>query len=155
MSMSFIKEVLIAIPIIIIVAIIASHLVVVPNDSMEPSMNQGDMFLIEKTEVLGLFNELNPENIESGDLILYTETNSSEGSEEGHGEEETTYMHKVFAVQETGGEKHIILKDDNNQSTEYNISMEQIKGRAVMWGGNYIIIPKVGWPIIWIKGTGH
>ena len=39
MSVSFLKEILIALPIVLIVTIIASQLVVVPTESMKPTIN--------------------------------------------------------------------------------------------------------------------
>ncbi|MCE5213641.1 MAG: S26 family signal peptidase, partial [Methanobacterium sp.] len=58
--MSFIKELAIAIPIVVVLAIIGAHLVVVPTGSMTPAINEGDMVIVEKTDVFGLMGEFDP-----------------------------------------------------------------------------------------------
>lgn len=154
MSMSFLKEILIALPIVLIVAIIASQLVVVPTESMKPTINEGDMVLVAKTDVLGLFSELNPEDVKAGDIIIYEEESTGENSG-GHGEE-SAIIHRVVEVKEIGGKKYFVLKGDNNNAIDdEDVSVDQVKGRAVMWGNNPITIPQIGWAILWFKGTGN
>ncbi len=151
MSMSFLKEVLITIPIIIVVAIIASQLVVVPTESMKPVISEGDVVLVEKTDILGLFSEMNPETVKVGDIIIYSESASGGG----HGEE-SAIIHRVVAVKEEAGKKYFVLKGDNNQNVDAeHVSVEQVKGRAITWGGNPVVIPQIGWAILWFKGSGN
>jgi|WetSurMetagenome_2_1015567.scaffolds.fasta_scaffold502469_1 signal peptidase I len=147
MSMSFLKEILIALPIVLIVAIIASQLVVVPTESMKPTINEGDMVLVAKTDVLGLFSELNPEDVKVGDIIIYEEESAGESSGE-----ESSIIHRVVDVKEVGGKTYFVLKGDNNNAVDdENVSIGQVKGRAVIWGNNPIVIPQVGWAILWFK----
>lgn len=68
--MFFIKEIIISIPIIIILSILISQLVVVPTESMSSAINSGDMVLVEKTDVLGVIKELNPDDVKVEDIVI-------------------------------------------------------------------------------------
>jgi len=143
--MSLIRELAIAIPIFLIVTIIASQLVVVPTASMTPTIKQGDMVIVEKTNVLDMIKELNPENIKTGDVIVY-EKNSTGGIE--------NIIHRVVAVNESEGQKYYILKGDNNTIEDQGkVLPDQVMAKAVSWNGKPITIPQVGWILLWLKGS--
>jgi signal peptidase len=146
----FIKEILISLPILLIVVIIASQLVVVPTESMKPVVSAGDVVLVEKTDVLGMFQELNTSTIKVGDIIIYGEAN--EQASGGHGSEEAI-IHRVISVNESEGQKYFIVKGDNNLNPDdVNVTSEQISGRVVTWNGKPITIPKIGYIVLWFKG---
>jgi signal peptidase len=145
--MSFIRELVISLPILIIVVILSSHLVVVPTGSMTPVISEGDVVLIENVDVLGLFKEFNPGDVKIGDIILYNDSNSSSNGEYG------TVIHRVVAINESEGKKNFTLKGDaNSAADDGNVYPEQVTSRVLTWGGNPITIPKVGWIILWFKG---
>jgi signal peptidase len=150
----FIKEILISLPILLIVVILASQLVVVPTESMKPVITEGDVVLVEKTDLMGLYQELNTSTVKVGDIIIYSEGESSGG----HGSEEAV-IHRVISINESeDGEKFFILKGDNNPAPdEANVTEDQITGRVVTLNGNPITIPKLGYLVLWFKGgsTGH
>lgn len=153
--MSFLKELAISIPILIVVAIVASHIVVVPTGSMAPSINEGDMVLAEKVDVLGLFEEFHPETVKEGDIIIYEEPNSSTSYEEeansSHGGE--MIIHRVININESQGESSYTLKGDANlEPDEEKVHPKNVKGKILTWNGKPMVIPHVGWLILWFKG---
>lgn len=141
--MSFIKELAISIPILIIISLIGAHLVVVPTGSMIPVINEGDMVLVEKTDVLGLMEEFNPEDVKAGDIIIY-EKNSSSGDE--------MVIHRVIAVNESEGKKQFKMKGDNNNISDPGmVSSESVTGKVITWGVDPVKIPQVGWIFLWFN----
>lgn len=169
--MSFKRELAISLPILMVIALVASHMVVVPTGSMAPSINEGDMVFAEKVDVLGLFGELHPETIKEGDIIIYEESNSSYPSGEeasASNAEETTaqgeetssshgegqmIIHRVVAINESNGEKYFILKGDaNSQPDDEKVHPANVEGRIFTWDGKPVVIPQVGWLILWFKG---
>ncbi len=143
--MSLLRELAIAIPIFIVAMIIASQLVVVPTSSMTPTIKVGDMVVVEKSNVLGLVNELNPNNIKVGDIIVYAK-NSSGVSE--------MIIHRVVGINETGGQKYYILKGDNNSVDDpAMVPPDDVIGKAVIWNSKPVAIPSVGYIFLWLKGA--
>jgi len=151
--MSFLKETIISLPIVIILAILSSQLVTVPTESMSPIINPGDMVLVEKTNILDVFDELDPNDIKVGDIIVYekpvqTDNGQSESNEE--------IIHRVIAIGNLNGKKYLILKGDNNIFVDNEkVYLSQVDGRVVMWGRNPILIPKAGYLIFYIKNLFH
>lgn len=140
--MSLIRELAISLPIVIIIAIIGTHLVVVPTGSMTPAINEGDLVLVEKTDVLGITEELNPETVKKGDIIIYGKNDSNE-----------FVIHRVISVNESEGSLELTMKGDNNpEADEGAVNSDQITGRVLTWGGSPIKIPQVGWVILWFNG---
>ncbi len=144
--MSLLKELAIAIPIFIVAMIIASQLVVVPTSSMTPTILKGDMVVVEKNNILGMgVNETNPNNIKIGDVIVYAKNAS--GTPE-------LIIHRVVAINETGGQKYYTLKGDNNSVNDPKlVPTSAVIGEAVLWGGKPITIPYVGNIFLWLKGV--
>ena len=142
--MGLYRELAIAIPIFLIVTIFASHLVVVPTSSMTPTIKEGDMVIVEKTNILDMIKEFNPDNINVGDVIVY-EKNSSSGTE--------NIIHRVVAINDTGGQKYYILKGDNNTIDDpLKVYPNQVIAKGVNWGLNPMTIPQVGWILLKLKG---
>ncbi len=149
--MSFLKEMIIALPIIAIIAILAAQIVAVPTESMNPVIGAGDIVLVQKKDVLGVFSELNPEDVKVGDIIVYEKpVENQQGKIESESQEKI--IHRVIAINESDGEKYLILKGDNNPiSDTEKVYLEQVEGKAVMWGENPIKIPELGNIIIYLK----
>ena len=143
--MSLLRELAIAIPIFIVAMIIASQLVVVPTSSMTPTIVKGDMVVVEKTNLLGLIDELNPENIKVGDIIVYAKNSS--GTPE-------LIIHRVVGINETGGQKYYIMKGDNNSIDDpAMVPNSAVIGESVNWNSKPITIPWVGNIFLWLKGV--
>jgi len=143
--MSLLRELAIAIPIFIVAMIIASQLVVVPTSSMTPTIVKGDMVVVEKTNILGLIDELNPENIKVGDIIVYAKNSS--GTPE-------LIIHRVVGINETGGQKYYIMKGDNNSIDDpAMVPNSAVIGESVNWNSIPITIPWVGNIFLWLKGV--
>ncbi|MCE5214109.1 MAG: S24/S26 family peptidase [Methanobacterium sp.] len=150
----FLNMLLKMLPIIIIVAIITSQVVAVPTDSMAPVINSGDMVLVQKTDLLGIYSELNPEEVKEGDIVIYSK--GSESEEHGNTDSQESVIHRVVSVYELDGSKYFILKGDNNLDVDdERVYPHQISAKAVMWGGNPIIIPQIGNIIIFFKSLIH
>jgi signal peptidase len=116
---------------------------------MKPVVSAGDVVLVEKTDILGVFHELDPTTVKVGDIIIYGEQGETSG---GHGSEEAV-IHRVISVNESNGQKYFIVKGDNNSNPDdINVTTEQISGRVVTWNGSPISIPKLGYILLWFKG---
>lgn len=149
--MSFLKELAISIPIIIIVAILSSQLIVVPTESMSPVINAGDIVLVEKTNVLDIFSELDPSEVQVGDIIIY-EIPKKAHEENNEVESEENIIHRVISVKKSKDKNYLILKGDNNIHTDKErVYLSQVKGRVITWNGKPILIPKIGFLIYYVK----
>ena len=151
MKKSFLKEMAIMLVLVTITSVITSQLIAVPTDSMSPDINPGDMVLVEKTNLLDVFAELDVGNVKEGDVVLYTKPIKVLKGEEMVVENETV-IHRVVAVKGPQGGKYLLTKGDNNPSLDSErVNPKQITGRAVQWDGKTITIPAVGHAVIFIK----
>ena len=159
--MSFLKEMLISIPIIIVVFVLIQHMVIVPTESMVPVISGGDIVLVEKIDFLGIIKEFNPEDIKVGDIIVYEESNSSQSSNTTNGNEvaaksssngsEEQIIHRVVEIKKSNGKEYFILKGDNNDVPDPSkVYPEQVVGKALAWGNSTLVIPKLGQLFEWI-----
>ena len=140
--MSLIKEIIIYVPIIIIIAALASHMVAVPTGSMDPAIQEGDLILTEQTEILGVLHELNPEDVKVGDIILYKE-NSSNGS--GLGESTDIIVHRVIGIEKSGNNTYFTLKGDNNSAPDpEKVTPDQVVGKVIVVDNYVLKIPQIG-----------
>ena len=136
------KEILSYVAIIIIGIILAQHMNVVVSGSMEPTFYRGDIVVIEKTDFLG-FNEIDASNLKVGDIVVYHATWFNE-----------PVIHRIIQVNETAdGKKYYVIKGDNNPvSDPYVVYPDQIAAKVVTIGNNPLVIPKIGYITIWIRG---
>lgn len=153
---SFLREIVILLIIVTIVSITFSQLVVVPTESMNPAIKAGDMVLVEKTNVLGVFGELNPDDVKVGDIIVYSRPVESQQEEENSESKSESLnesiIHRVIAVSSYEGQKYLILKGDNNPvSDSEGVETSQIVGRVVLWDEKPIVIPGAGHAVIFLK----
>ena len=128
--------------IIVIGLLVAQHLNVVVSESMEPAFYRGDIVIVEKTNFLGA-NEFNPENVNVGDIVVYNSQWYDKGP----------VIHRVINKTNINGTTYYIIKGDNNQDPDpFPVEPSRITERVVTIGDTPLIIPKVGYITIWLKG---
>jgi signal peptidase I len=140
--MSNTREILGYIAIIIIGIIVAQHLNVVVSGSMEPVFYRGDVVVIEKTDFLGL-NEINPSDLNVGDIVIYRATWYPE-----------PVIHRIINKGTTpDGRVYYITKGDNNSGPDpVPVYSNQVQAKVAKVGNTSLIIPKVGYITLWIRG---
>ena len=138
------KEIIAYILIIILGSLVAQHMNVVVSGSMEPVLYRGDIVLVEKTDFLGI-NEFNPDNINVGDIVVY----NAEWFP-------NPIIHRVINKTNINGTTYFTVKGDNNKTNPspdpYLVKPSQITEKVVTIKNQPIIIPKLGYITIWIKG---
>ena len=135
------KEIAVYVVLIIAVLIVAQHLNVVVSGSMEPVMYRGDIVVLEQANILG-FHEFSPDDIQVGDIVVY--------NAKWH---EGPVIHRVISIEEKNGQTVFLIKGDNNDRPDpYYVTKAQIKSRVVTINGDPVIIPKIGYISIWIRG---
>jgi len=127
-----IKEIATYVVIILIGIILAQHMNVVVSGSMEPVMYRGDIVIIDK----------NPGNVNVGDIVVYNAVWFNQ-----------PVIHRVIKIQNTTAGPLYTIKGDNNPSPDpYLVKKDQIISKVVTIGNRPVIIPKVGYITIWIRG---
>lgn len=135
------KEIAIYVVLIIAVLILAQHLNVVVSGSMEPVMYRGDIVVLEQANILG-FHEFSPNDVEVGDIVVYNAA-----------WHEGPVIHRVINIAEINGSTVFEIKGDNNDvSDPYWVTKSQIKSRVLTYNGQPLIIPKIGYISILIRG---
>ena len=135
------KEIASYVIILIIVLIAAQHLNVVVSGSMEPAFYRGDIVLVEKADFLGI-NEFNPDDVQVGDVVVYDAKWFDQ-----------PVIHRVIRIAEINGTTMYVIKGDNNDSPDpYYVTSDQIKEKVVTLGDNLVIIPKIGYLSLWLRG---
>jgi signal peptidase len=130
-----IKEIATYIVIILIGIIIASHMNVVVSGSMEPVLYRGDIVIIDSNP--------NPDNIQVGDIIVYKATWFPQ-----------PVIHRVIAKGKLpNGTTAYEIKGDNNPSPDPALVYpNQIISKVVSINGAPLVIPKIGYVTLWIRG---
>ena len=135
------KEVASYVIILIIVLIAAQHLNVVVSGSMEPAFYRGDIVLVEKADFLGI-NEFNPDDVQIGDVVVYDAAWFDQ-----------PVIHRIINITEINGTTMYVIKGDNNNSPDpYYVKSDQIKEKVVTYGDNLVVIPKIGYLSLWLRG---
>ena len=135
------KEIAVYIVLIILVLIAAQHLNVVVSGSMEPVMYRGDIVVLEKANLLG-FQEFNPDEVEVGDIVVYNAA-----------WHEGPVIRRVIEIGQINGTTVYKIKGDNNNAPDpYYVTEGQIMSRVLTFNGHPLIIPKIGYISIWIRG---
>ncbi|MGL4669712.1 MAG: signal peptidase I [Methanobacteriaceae archaeon] len=136
-----IKEIIGYIAIIIIILIAAQHMNVVVSGSMEPVLYRGDIVVIQKANFLGI-NEFDTNNLKVGDIVVYNAKWFP-----------NPVIHRIIGIEDVNGSKYYIIKGDNNPTPDpYLVSPSEITDKVLTIGEQPVIIPKVGYITIWIKG---
>ncbi len=135
------KEVISYAVILIIVLIAAQHLSVVVSGSMEPTFYRGDIVILEKADFFGI-HEFDPNNIEVGDVVVYDASWYDQ-----------PVIHRVINITDINGTTMYVIKGDHNKSPDpYYVKADQIQQRVVTLGDNLIVIPKIGYLSLWLRG---
>ena len=135
------KEIAVYIILIAVVLIAAQHLNVVVSGSMEPVMYRGDIVVLEKANLFGI-QEFNPEDIQVGDIVVYDAV-----------WHDGPVIHRVIDIGEINGTTVYKIKGDHNKVADpYYVTAGQITSRVLTFNGQPIIIPKIGYISIWIRG---
>ncbi len=111
----------------------STEYVVVVSNSMEPSIYRGDIVKVEN----------NPNNIQVGDIIIYKATWIPE-----------EVLHRVIAIPKAGNRTtYFIAKGDNNPIQDPEpVYQNQIVSKVVTSNGQPVVISKVGYILLWIRG---
>jgi len=126
------KEIATYIVIILIGVILAQHMNVVVSGSMEPVMERGDIVIIDT----------NPGVIENGDIVVYNADWYNQ-----------PVIHRVIDIKKTSEGELYLIKGDNNPSPDPSlVKREQIISKVITINNNPLIIPKIGYITIWIRG---
>ena len=135
------KEIASYVIILIIVLLAAQHLNVVVSGSMEPAFYRGDIVMVEKADFLGI-NEFNPDDVQVGDVVVYDATWFDQ-----------PVIHRIIDIKEINGTTMYVIKGDNNQYPDpYYVESSQIKEKVVTFGDNLVVIPKIGYLSLWLRG---
>ena len=135
------KEIASYIIILAIVLIVAQHLNVVVSGSMEPAFYRGDIVAVQKSDLLGI-QEFNPKDVQVGDIVVYNAKWFDQ-----------PVIHRIIDIDEINGTTMYKIKGDNNNAPDpYYVTSSQIKEKVVTWGDNLVVIPKVGYLSLWLRG---
>ena len=127
--------------ILIIVLIAAQHLNVVVSGSMEPAFYRGDIVMVQKADFLGI-HEFNVDDIKEGDVVVYDAKWFNQ-----------PVIHRVIGIEDINGTTMYMIKGDNNKSPDpYYVTKEQIESKVVTIGDNLVVIPKIGYLALWLRG---
>ncbi len=128
------KEIATYIVIILIGLVVAQHMNVVVSGSMEPVMYRGDIVVVDQ----------NPSSVQVGDIVVYKATWVNED-----------VSHRVKEIYKTSnGSTYLITKGDNNPVADpYPVQYpDQVVSKVVSINGQPLIIPKIGYITLWIRG---
>ena len=135
------KEIAAYAVILVIVLIAAQHLNVVVSGSMEPAFYRGDIVLVEKADFFGI-HEFDVNDIHKGDVVVYDAKWFNQ-----------PVIHRVINIAKINGTTMYEIKGDNNNASDpYFVSQDQIKSKVVTFGDNLVVIPKVGYLSLWLRG---
>ena len=135
------KEIASYVVILIIVLIAAQHLNVVVSGSMQPAFYRGDIVLIEKADFFGI-HEFNVDDVEVGDVVVYDAKWFNQ-----------PVIHRIINITDINGTTMYMIKGDNNNAPDpYYVTKEQIQSKVVTFGDNLVVIPKIGYLSLWLRG---
>ena len=135
------KEIVSYIIILAVVLIVAQHLNVVVSGSMEPAFYRGDIVAVEKANLLGI-QEFDPKDVQIGDIVVYDAKWFNQ-----------PVIHRIIDAKEINGSTMYEIKgDNNNRSDPYYVSPNQIQAKVMKWGDTPIVIPKIGYLSLWLRG---
>ena len=108
---------------------------------MEPAFYRGDIVLVQKADFLGI-NEFNPDDVKVGDVVVYDAAWYDQ-----------PVIHRIINITDINGTTMYVIKGDNNNGPDpYYVKSDQIKEKVVTFGDNLVIVPKIGYLSIWLRG---
>lgn len=135
------REIITYLIIIFVGLIVAQHMNVVVSGSMEPAFYRGDIVIVEKSNMFGI-HEFNPDNVQVGDIVVYDAAWFS-----------SPVIHRVINITHINGTKYFVIKGDNNKVPDpYYVKSDQINERVLTINNNPVVIPKIGYITILIRG---
>ncbi|MDO5850576.1 MAG: signal peptidase I [Methanobacteriaceae archaeon] len=135
------KEIICYVVLLIVVLLAASHLNVVVSGSMEPVFYRGDIVVVEKADFFGI-HEFDPNDVQVGDIVVYNAVWYN-----------NPVIHRVINITEINGTTMYMIKGDNNDRPDpYYVTADQIRDRVLTFGDSPIVIPKIGYVTIVLKG---
>ena len=135
------KEIATYAVILVIVLIAAQHLNVVVSGSMEPAFYRGDIVLVQKADFLGI-HEFDVNDIQKGDVVVYDAKWFNQ-----------PVIHRVINIAQINGTVVYEIKGDNNNASDpYFVTRDQIQSKVVTFGDNLVVIPKIGYLSLWLRG---
>lgn len=135
------KEIISYVILLIIVLLAASHLNVVVSGSMEPVFYRGDIVVVEKADFFGI-QEFDPNTVQVGDIVVYNAVWYN-----------SPVIHRVINITEINGTTLYMIKGDNNDVPDpYYVKADQIRDRVLTFGDSPVVIPKLGYITIFLKG---
>ena len=109
--------------------------------TLECCMYRGDIVVLEKANLLG-FQEFNPAEVEVGDIVVYNAA-----------WHDGPVIHRVIEKGQINSTTVYKIKGDNNDVADpYWVTEGQITSRVLTFNGQPLIIPKIGYISIWIRG---
>ena len=101
----------------------------------------GDIVAVQKADLLGI-QEFNPKDVQVGDIVVYNAKWFNQ-----------PVIHRIIDSKEINGTTVYEIKgDNNNRSDPYYVTADQIQARVLKWGDNPVVIPKVGYLSLWLRG---
>jgi len=121
--------------------ILSQHMNVVVSGSMEPVFYRGDIVIVEKSDFFGL-QEFNPLDVKKRDIIIYNANWFPE-----------PVIHRIIDIKEDENGVYYITKGDNNPAPDpEKVRPSQVTARVIKIDNHLLIIPKIGYITLWIKG---
>ena len=109
---------------------------------MEPAFYRGDIVLIQKADFFG-FHEFDPTTVEVGDVEFYDAALYYQ-----------PVIHRIIKITDINGTTMYVIKGDNNNRPDpYYVKADQIQEKVVTIGDNLVIIPKIGYLSLWLRGV--
>lgn len=103
------------------------QLIVIASGSMEPIIYRGDAVLVKKLST----EEIN--DLQTGDIIVFKKDNK-------------IIVHRIYNIIETGNEKFIKTKGDNNKSPDnYLVELSEVVGTTNK------VVKYIGYPTVWLS----
>ena len=113
----------------------------VVSGSMEPTFYRGDIVVLQQANMLGI-SEFDPTTVKEGDIVVYDAIWY-----------DNPVIHRIIDIKDINGTTMYMIKGDNNGSPDpYWVKAEQITGRVVTLGEMPLVIPKIGYLSLWIRG---
>ena len=108
---------------------------------MEPAFYRGDIVLVQKADFLGI-HEFDPKDVEIGDVVVYDAKWFNQ-----------PVIHRIINIVDINGTTMYLIKGDNNNGPDpYYVEASQIKERVVTLGDSLVVIPKIGYLSLWLRG---